>query len=112
MGWQDYHLYSFEIRGIEFGEPFELDWDSFLDSKRTAIEDLELSTGDTFTYTYDFGDSWEHVITVEGVGVSRGWRLVPEMSRRGASLPTRGQRWAGRVCRAGPDPLGSSGRGT
>jgi hypothetical protein len=68
MGWQDYHLYSFEIRGIEFGEPFERDWDLFLDSTRTAIEDLELSTGDTFTYTYDFGDFWKHVITVEGVG--------------------------------------------
>ena len=26
-----------------------------------------LGTGDTFTYLYDFGDSWSHLITVEAV---------------------------------------------
>jgi hypothetical protein len=37
-----------------------------LDEKKFRLNQL-LGTGDTFTYLYDFGDSWSHLITVEAI---------------------------------------------
>jgi Plasmid pRiA4b ORF-3-like protein len=62
MGWEDYHLHLFDVRGVEYGD----------------VEDLpgELGDEDTYTvgdaaaaasewrYRYDFGDGWDHDIRV------------------------------------------------
>lgn len=66
MGWQNCHLHSFEIDGVQYGEP---DPDGEL-AVRDELEfrlDAVAGKGDRFTYTYDFGDWWEHHITVEDV---------------------------------------------
>lgn len=65
MGWQNYHLYSFEIDGIEYGEP-----DPELPCKRAgaaSIGQVLPAAGARCTYLYDFGDDWRHTITVETV---------------------------------------------
>ena len=65
--WSDCHLYEFEFRtrGIcitdrQISE--NADKDSF--SAEAAIDEL-VSDTKKFTYTYDFGDNWVHVIEVE-----------------------------------------------
>lgn len=66
MGWWDYHLHSFEINGVQYGEPdqeFDLDLVDELDTRLDSV----VRAGDTFRYTYDYGDWWEHTITVEAV---------------------------------------------
>lgn len=66
MGWHDLHLHSFEIGGEAYGEPDpagELAIRDELDARLDAVA----GKGDTFRYTYDFGDWWEHEITVEDV---------------------------------------------
>jgi Plasmid pRiA4b ORF-3-like protein len=65
MGWWDSHLHEFEIKAIHFAEPVGPDFPSALDSRRVALADLELEPGETFTYVYDFGDWWLHILTVE-----------------------------------------------
>jgi Plasmid pRiA4b ORF-3-like protein len=66
MGWQDYHLHSFDIDGVPYGEPDpedELELRDELDARLDAVAGRDAR----FSYTYDFGDWWEHEITVEDV---------------------------------------------
>lgn len=63
FGWQDYHLYAFEVGGRRFEEPPEEAENE--DSTAFRLRDLPLDTGAGFTYTYGIGDRWVHEIVVE-----------------------------------------------
>jgi hypothetical protein len=66
MGWQDYHLHSFEIDGIQYGQPDpdgELDLRDELDVRLDGVAGKDSD----FVYTYDFGDWWEHEVVVERI---------------------------------------------
>ncbi|WP_431950567.1 plasmid pRiA4b ORF-3 family protein [Actinacidiphila sp. bgisy167] len=52
------------ISGVQYGRP---DGELGFRDERTAILAALLKPGAHFVYTYDFGDSWEHLITVEQV---------------------------------------------
>jgi hypothetical protein len=64
MGWQDCHLHSFEIGGVQYGVP---DADGVLDLRDEMDHRLDaVAPKDArFSYVYDFGDWWEHRIEVE-----------------------------------------------
>jgi hypothetical protein len=68
--WQDCHLHQFRIGSQRYG-PREMgemdDDDHWLDEKKAWLGDVLRKVGDKALYTYDFGDSWEHSITVEKV---------------------------------------------
>jgi pRiA4b ORF-3-like protein len=66
MGWHNAHLHSFEIRGVQYGEPDPDGELALLDELDTRL-DAVAEAGARFTYTYDFGDWWEHQIEVEEV---------------------------------------------
>ena len=68
MGWYDCHLHMFNIYGENYGRP-DPDWDfeETLDESKFKLNRFNFKEKDTFTYEYDFGDSWEHVITVEKI---------------------------------------------
>ncbi len=67
FGWENYHLHSFEIGGVEYGPDDDDDWGMKLESEATARVGFLLKEGMTFSYLYDFGDSWEHKLKVEKV---------------------------------------------
>jgi hypothetical protein len=75
MGWHDAHLYEFELGDERFGEP-DPEYGSEVRSAR-RVRLSQIAPGAKFSYTYDFGDDWEHAILVEKV-------LPPE---EGASYP-------------------------
>ncbi len=66
MGWTDSHLHEFDIGGRRCGEP-DPEWDfdnSIISEKRVRL--LKALEGrKTFDYLYDFGDGWEHKITIK-----------------------------------------------
>jgi hypothetical protein len=65
MGWDGYHLHSFEIGGEQYSEP---DPDGMMeteDERKVKLSQVVAGGIKKFTYTYDFGDNWEHVIQVE-----------------------------------------------
>lgn len=74
MGWCGYHLSSFEFYhlGIKIEEDaYEFEDIGYgdyelMDSSETMI-DPYLDSEDWFTYTYDFGDNWDHRVTVEKI---------------------------------------------
>jgi hypothetical protein len=71
MGWDDTHLYEFRIGQRRFGQPHSNDRLMGLappGNKRTKhLYRVLGKVGAKAMYTYDFGDSWEHVIVVEKV---------------------------------------------
>jgi hypothetical protein len=77
FGWENCHMFQFSPNG--FGshpiikEPFE-DCDlgyEFLDAGTTKLDDIFKKEGQKFTYIYDFGDGWEHIITVEKITANK-----------------------------------------
>ena len=62
LGWENYHMHVFSFGDEEFGNPDpEL---GFSDERQVTLGEL-IDLGARFRYTYDFGDDWEHEITVE-----------------------------------------------
>ena len=69
MGWLDYHLWEFTIAGRRYGLPTDEDWgtEPRRDAAKVRLREV-LKPGNTkIDYLYDFGDSWEHRLTVTNV---------------------------------------------
>jgi hypothetical protein len=71
MGWENYHLHQFIKDGTFYTIKMKDDflWDEMknVDYKKHKVSDLLKSEKDTIIYEYDFGDSWEHEITLEKI---------------------------------------------
>ena len=69
FGWWNYHLFQFQIGRARYGVP-DPEWIDFgrpLRDVRTSRLDQVAGIGSAFSYTYDFGDFWEHKLIVEKV---------------------------------------------
>lgn len=71
MGWEDCHLHEYEIDGERFGPPasdlWEMDGPRTRSERTTKLSQVMGWEGAKAKYTYDFGDSWEHLIVVEKI---------------------------------------------
>lgn len=67
MGWEDAHMHQFQVGNTRIGAPLGDD-DIFGDE---TLDESEVTLGQaigrkkSFSYCYDFGDSWDHTIAVE-----------------------------------------------
>jgi len=68
MGWLDYHLWEFEAEDRRYGV-LDPEWkdDRLFAAKNTKLKTLLDRSVRRFLYTYDMGDSWEHIVTVEAI---------------------------------------------
>lgn len=69
--WEDYHLHTFYLDGIEYTdletwEPDFADVPEPRDEAQLLVEDLA-DLCNEFLYVYDFGDDWHHRITLQEV---------------------------------------------
>ncbi len=71
MSWEDCHLHQFFIGGRRFGVPDPNDalmgGSPAINEKKKCLADVLNKVGSKATYIYDFGDSWEHAVTVEEI---------------------------------------------
>jgi hypothetical protein len=68
MGWGEAHLHEFIISGVSFGEPSpEYGNRDMVDHKKIALAGMIHQEKKSFTYIYDFGDGWQHELTVEKI---------------------------------------------
>jgi hypothetical protein len=66
MEWDGSHFHQFEYKGYYFSDPaFELE--NVADSSQTTLSELLTKPKDKLSYTYDFGDDWGHIITLEEI---------------------------------------------
>jgi hypothetical protein len=71
MGWLDYHLWEFRIDGTTYGLSMDDDWGTSprKSADRTRLRDVIMPGTTIIDYIYDFGDQWEHRLTVRDVRV-------------------------------------------
>jgi Plasmid pRiA4b ORF-3-like protein len=67
MGWFGFHLHSFTINGVDYSDPDLIDDSDIEDEGKAKLSRLIAGEKAKFSYTYDFGDNWEHVILVEKI---------------------------------------------
>ncbi|MEO0984072.1 MAG: plasmid pRiA4b ORF-3 family protein [Cyanobacteria bacterium J06639_14] len=67
MGWQNSHLHTFDIRGDRYAPPFDPPLENTQDSTAVALADFKFKPDSRFTYLYDFGDGWLHLLTLEAI---------------------------------------------
>ena len=79
FGWWNCHLHEFEIGRARYGTP-DPDWDFGppTNDERTTRLDAVAGEGDSFRYTYDFGDDWRHKVTVDKIGAVEPGTTVPD----------------------------------
>ena len=102
FGWTHSHLFKFCI--TKFGEEF---MGGTLDEEDDADECIDewIEEGDTFVYTYDFGDNWEHSIKVEKI-VEYQHRYPTVLKYQGANMiEDCGGIWAYEDCKDEAEPF-------
>lgn len=72
MGWLDCHLHGFRPAGASHDEPaigLPTEWDTMetLPGWQVDLTDHFKAPGDQTVYTYDFGDDWDHEVTLLGI---------------------------------------------
>ena len=71
MLFENRHLFQFDVgpRGHEthYGMPDPAGFTHIINAKHATLDQLVDAGIKNFTYTYDFGDNWQHTIAVEAV---------------------------------------------
>ena len=100
MGWHDAHLHQFRINnryiGVPDPESDAPEWHT--EDERKVFLNRVLTDDAVFTYLYDFGDGWQHRVTVEAIE-----DVKPNPSDEGFAWVESGER----ACP--PDDAGGSG---
>jgi len=127
MGWDDCHLHSFDVNGVEIGRPALAPYvlrEPPRPEKQYTLDRVARIT-DRFTYLYDFGDSWTHEIVVEEVTTGEleaprclagaracppedcggVWRFAELLRERAERMPEGPEGQDGQDEREGPDGL-------
>jgi pRiA4b ORF-3-like protein len=76
MGWTESHLHMFRIGGREYGPAYLDEELETLDESQFRIGDL-MKPGDRAGYEYDFGDGWDHELTIEASAVADAGTVYP-----------------------------------
>ncbi|MEX2130149.1 MAG: plasmid pRiA4b ORF-3 family protein [Pseudohongiellaceae bacterium] len=87
MGWTDSHLHQFIAGSTRYQEP-DPEFDD--DAKPEAgvhIDNLLQREKQWITYEYDFGDGWEHRLTLEKVLPGESGKVVPKCLNGGRGCP-------------------------
>lgn len=75
FGWHNSHLFQFSPGGYNtqplIGVPYPEAEEKILDCKKVKLPTIFNIPGQQFIYLYDFGDSWEHLITLEKITIDK-----------------------------------------
>lgn len=70
MGWTNSHLHSFMFGEHRYTMPYEegdLEELQMEDEREVCLSERRTRPKETFAYDYDFGDNWQHLVTLEKV---------------------------------------------
>lgn len=79
FGWTNSHLHCFAAGDERYSSNLiNVDEGDDIDSCSVTLQDFLKEKLKQFIYQYDFGDSWEHQITIEGINPLDAPLLMPE----------------------------------
>jgi hypothetical protein len=87
MGWEHSHLHQFVAGAVRYGEPDPEYDDAMQNDRRARLRDIAREQGASFLYEYDFGDSWQHLITVDDLWPRTERDMVPRCLDGGRACP-------------------------
>ena len=88
MGWTNSHLYMFEAARATWGLPDpDFGGEDLPANKTTLAEMIEDTGANTISYLYDFGDSWEHKITITSISDPVPGNLYPRLTEVSGKCP-------------------------
>lgn len=89
IGWFDYHLWEFTIGEQRYGLPMDEDWGTEPRKQATKVRlrDALKTKSTVIDYVYDFGDYWEHRITITAVRTGDPEISYPRYMPVGAGPP-------------------------
>ncbi|MCH1640860.1 plasmid pRiA4b ORF-3 family protein [Paenibacillus timonensis] len=68
MGWENRHLYEFHVNGQVIGLPdptfADMEDREVWNARRETVKKHVHEENSDFTYVYDFGDDWQHTVTL------------------------------------------------
>ena len=67
MGWTNSHLHQFIKNGEFYCDPDLNDELDSIDYRKIRLDKLLQNNGDQLIYEYDFGDGWEHILSLEEI---------------------------------------------
>lgn len=69
MGWTNTHLHEFQIEGERYGTLYDDEHmvENINEDHKFKLEEVLPARGERFSYQYDFGDCWNHLIEVEEI---------------------------------------------
>ncbi|MDA3880745.1 MAG: plasmid pRiA4b ORF-3 family protein [Prolixibacteraceae bacterium] len=89
VGWGNNHLFQFSDKGFEsetaitkIFEHLDAGDQKQVEAEETPLSQIFKKTGDTSVYIYDFGDAWEHTLTLE--------KILPKKSHMPEVLDVKG----------------------
>ncbi len=87
MGWEHSHLYQFVVGTARYGEPDPEEDSDMQSDRRVRLRDIAREKGASWVYEYDFGDGWEHLVTLEDLWPRTANSLVPRCLDGGRACP-------------------------
>jgi hypothetical protein len=83
MGWFDYHFWEFTIGKQKYGLPMDDSWGAEppIAAGKVRLRDVLKPRKTIIEYTYDFGDCWEHRLTVTDIRAGQPGISYPATSR-------------------------------
>lgn len=65
MGWKNYHLYQFDVAGVELSDPVTAAEFGTKDAEQIPLDHFLQNEITAFHYEYDFCDGWRHEVVIE-----------------------------------------------
>jgi hypothetical protein len=67
MGWYNTHSHQFRANGLLYGVPHPIFNNGLKDERKALLRDLLKEEKAHINYEYDYGNSWQHTITLEKI---------------------------------------------
>ena len=67
MGWENIHLYKFDVNGEEITQMDFVESEDFIEDHEVTLSSYMANEGDKMVYSYDFGDHWVHAVILEKI---------------------------------------------
>lgn len=84
MGWTDSHLHGFDVRQVRVPS---IEDGAVVSEETISIAQLLAARIKTFHYTYDFGDDWQHTISIESIRPLEVGQVYPKCLAGAGACP-------------------------